>query len=261
MHTVTDRPFGPFTLTVDDHGVGVVVFDRPPVNAVSAEVYRAIAALVDAVEASDDVKVLVLAAPEGVRAWCGGADLHDFDGIDEAGRRRRYELINRTLPRLYDLDRPVIAAVNGHTVGVGVLLAAVCDVRIGAHDATVACPEIDYGLVAGSGGLLSWLKVPEGLLREMYYTGDRIPAQRMVESGFFNRLVPRSEVVPTAVALAQRIARKGLDDLRARKKASNALEGLPWKDAYLLTQEASAKSSASASAQQGVRAFLDGRGR
>lgn len=256
MQTVTHH--GPFTLSVNEHGVGLVVFDRPPVNAVSAAVYEAIGELVDGVEASDDVKVLVLGAPEDARAWCGGGDLHDFDGIDEAGRRRRYDLINRTLPRLYDLDRPVIAAVNGHTVGVGVLLAGVCDIRVGAQDATVACPEIDFGLVAGSGGLLSWLKVPEGLLREMYYTGDRIPAQRMLEVGYFNRIVPRSEVVPTAMALAERIAGKSLDSLRARKRASNALEGLPWKDAYLLTQEASASSSASVGAQQGVRAFLDG---
>jgi enoyl-CoA hydratase/carnithine racemase len=144
---------------------------------------------------------------------------------------------------------------------VGVLLAAVCDVRIGAQDATVACPEIDYGLVAGSGGLLSWLKVPEGLLREMYYTGDRIPARRMLESGFFNRLVARAEVVGAAQELAQRIATKDLADLQARKRASNALEGLPWKDAYLLTQAASTASSASPRAHRGVRDFLEGRSR
>lgn len=254
MDAVIPPRIGPFKVTVED-GVALVVFDRPPVNAVSAGVYEALGSLVDAVGASA-VKVVVLAAPETARAWCGGADLHDFEGIDEAGRRRRYDLINRTLPRLYDLDRPVIAAVNGPAVGVGVLLAGVCDLRIGADDATVACPEIDYGLVAGSGGLLAMLKVPEGLVRELYFTGDRLPTQRLLAAGFFNRLVPRHEVLPTALALARRIACKDLESLRARKRASNALEGLGWKDAYMLTQEASAKSSASATAQQGVRAFF-----
>lgn len=253
------QTIGPFELEVGTDGVGVVVFDRPPVNAVSIAVYEAIGQLADLVERSDDIRVLVLTAGPQARAWCGGADLNDFVGMGSEARKERYDFINRTLPRLYQLDRPVIAAVNSHTVGVGVLLAAMCDMRVVSAEATFACPEIDYGLVAGSGGLLAWLKLPEGKVREIFFTGRRFSAQELESSGFFNYVVPRAEVLPKALELARLIAAKSLAAVKARKRASNALEGLKWMDAYLLTQRSSAGLSDTEDSQAGVRAFLEHR--
>jgi enoyl-CoA hydratase len=244
---------------VDDDGVGVVVFDRPPVNAVSIAVYEALADLVDLVESSDEVRVLVLAAPPDARAWCGGADLNDFVGMDSAARKERYDFINRSLPRLYHLDRPVIAAVDGHAVGIGVILAAMCDMRVAWEDASFSCPEIDFGLIAGGGGLLAWLKLPEGKVREMLYTGRRFSAAELRESGFFNYVVRREDVLPTSLELARLVAAKSLPAIKARKAVSNALEGLTWMDAYLLAQRATAELTDGRDAQEGVRAFLEHR--
>ena len=72
---------GDFSLEIDSHGVALVTFSRPPVNAVSLSVYQDIGALVDRIEADDSVRVVVLTAPDDARAWCGGADLNDFVGI------------------------------------------------------------------------------------------------------------------------------------------------------------------------------------
>ncbi len=254
-----NRQIGPFELRAGDDGVGVVVFDRPPVNAVSAAVYESIAELVDVVEASDDVRVLVLTAPPDARAWCGGADLNDFVGMDAAARKERYEFINRSLPRLYHLDRPVIAAIGAHAVGIGVILAGMCDLRVAADSATFSCPEIDYGLVAGGGGLLAWLKLPEGIVREMLYTGRRFSAGELREAGFLNHVVARDEVVPRSLELARLIAAKSLPAVKARKAVSNALEGLSWMDAYLLAQKATGQLTDGHDAQEGVRAFLEHR--
>ena len=250
---------GPFTLDVRPDGIGVVVFDRPPVNAISLEVYEAIGRLADLVEGSDEIRVLVLTAAPGARAWCGGADLKDFVGMGSAARKERYDFVNRTLPRLYELDRPVIAAIASHAVGVGVLLAALCDMRVAAAEATFSCPEIDYGLVAGSGGLLAWLKLPEGKVREMFFTGRRFTAVELEGTGFFNYVVPREDVLPTAMGIAATIAGKSLAAIRARKRASNALEGLSWMEAYRLTQQSSAGLSDMQDGQEGVRAFLEHR--
>jgi enoyl-CoA hydratase/carnithine racemase len=153
----------------------------------------------------------------------------------------------------------VIAAVSGHAIGIGMILAATCDIRIAADSAEFACPEIDFGLVAGGAGLFAALKMPEGLVREILYTGRRISAAELSAAGFINRVVPADRVLPVAQELARTIAAKSLPALKARKLTSNALEGLTWRDAYLLAQGASASLTAGADGQEGVRAFLEGR--
>lgn len=251
--------YGPFTLDVDAFGVGVATFDSPPVNAFSIGVYEALGQLVGAVEASDGIRVLVLAAPEGARAWCGGADLNDFVGMDPEHRKERYTFINGVLPRFALLDRPVIAAISAHAVGVGVVLAGLCDLRIAADTATFACPEINFGLVGGGAGLFSYLNMPEGFIREMLYTGRRFSAAEMQRNGFLNNVVPRTEVLGTSLELARVIAEKSLPSLRARKNVSVAIECLSWNDSYLLAQGASAELVAGRDAGEGVQAFLQHR--
>ena len=250
---------GSFELTVGDDGIAHVVFSRPPVNAVSLSVYEDIGTLVDTVQASDAIRVLVLSAPEGARAWCGGADLNDFVGMDPARRKERYAFINDRLPRFARLDRPVIAALNGHAVGIGMILAALCDLRVAAEDTRFSCPEIDYGLVAGGHGLLAALKMPEALLREMLFTGRKFSARELEPSGFFNAVVPRAQVLTKATEIATLIAAKSLPAVRARKLASVAIEGRSWMDAYLDAQALSAQLVAGEDSAEGVRAFLEHR--
>jgi len=250
---------GSFTVEVDEIGVGQVVFSRPPVNAVSLGVYEDIGKLVSFVEANAAIRVIVLTAPPGARAWCGGADLADFVGMDPARRKERYRFINEQVPRFYKLDRPVIAAINGAAIGIGMVLAGLCDMRVAAEDAMFACPEIDYGLVGGGAGLFGMLKMPEAKAREILFTGRKFTARELEPTGFFNYVVPRAEVLDKALELAQMIARKSLPSIRARKIASVALEGRTWIEAYLDAQSLSADLVAKADSGEGVRAFLEHR--
>lgn len=250
--------FGPFSLQVTGR-VAVATFDRPPVNSVDIETYRGLQSLAAYLAGRNDVHVLLLTAPESSRAWCGGADVNDFVGIDRAGRRARYEEVTAALSALHDLPVPVVAAINGPAVGVGVLIAAVCDLRVSADDAHFSCPEVDYGLVAGSARLLNYLGVPEALVREMHYTGARIGAERLERCGFLNRVVPRPEVGSTAASLAETVATKGLPVLRARKATFVGHHELGWVDAYRLAQRASADLVELDESRAGVDAFL-GRG-
>jgi enoyl-CoA hydratase/carnithine racemase len=250
---------GDFTLSVDDEGIATVLFDRPPVNAVSIAVYEALRELRERIEPDDSIRVVVLTAPEDARAWCGGADLNDFVGMDPPRRKKRYARINALLPHLRELDRPTIAAINAHAVGIGVVLAALCDLRIAADDATFSCREIDYGLVPGEGGLLASLRMPQGLVREMLLTARRFSAEEMRLGGYLNAVVPRSEVAAKVQELAAMMASKSLPSLRATKRTQVAIEGMPWEEAYLLAQEASAELTGGADAAEGVNAFLEGR--
>ena len=69
--------------------------------------------------------------------------MNDFVGINVAGRKQRYAFINAQLPRFHAMDRPVIAAINGAAIGIGMILAGLCDLRFAAEEACFACPEID----------------------------------------------------------------------------------------------------------------------
>jgi enoyl-CoA hydratase/carnithine racemase len=251
--------FGPFRLECDDEGVGLVTFDRRPVNAFSLDVYEALGELSDAVRSSDDVRVIVFSAPADARAWCGGADVREFVGMDTARRKERYEFINASLPRFASLDRPVIAAVNAHAVGVGTVLAGLCDLRVAADSATFACPEIDYGLVGGGAGLFSYLNLPEAVIREMLYTGRRFSAAEMYRAGFLNYVVSREAVLGKALELARSMAEKSLPALKARKQVFLDIEGKTWHESYLLAQGASARLVAGQDAREGVEAFLEHR--
>lgn len=251
--------FGALSLQVRENGVGVIMFDRPPVNAVSISVYEDLGSLADFIADSTSVRVLVLAAPDSARAWCGGADLKDFVGMNSERRKERYRFINAQLPKLYALDRPVIAAINGAAIGIGMIIAGLCDMRIAAEDAQFACPEIDYGLVCGGAGLFSMLNLPEAKVREILYTGRRFTARELEPVGFFNYVVPRDEVLARSLELASVIAVKSLPSIRARKAASSMLEGRTWIEAYLDAQAMSAQLVDGADSGEGVRAFLEHR--
>jgi enoyl-CoA hydratase/carnithine racemase len=251
--------FGPFSVSVDSNGVAVVVFDRPPVNAVSLDVYEALGEMASAIEDSPEIRVVIIVAPPTARAWCGGADLHDFVDMDKSKRKDRYDFINASLPRFANISRPVIAAINAHTVGVGVILAGLCDIRIAADAATFSCPEIDFGLIAGSAGLLSYLKMPEGFLRELLYTGRRFTASEMRGIGFLNYVVPRDEVLSKSLEVANLISKKSLPVLRERKRVLLEIEGMSWHESYLLAQSASGDLVENRDSSEGVAAFLEDR--
>ncbi|SDR64132.1 enoyl-CoA hydratase [Rhizobiales bacterium GAS113] len=253
------RSIGSFGVSVSEEGVATVVFSRPPVNAVSLSVYEDIGRLVDVIEADPAIRVVVLTAPPEARAWCGGADLNDFKGMDPERRKERYRFINAQVPRLYRLDRPVIAAINGAAIGIGMVLAGLCDMRVAARDARFGCPEIDYGLVGGGAGLFAMLKLPEAKIRELLFTGRKFTARELEPTGFFNYVVPRDQVLGKALEIAGMIAAKSLPAIRARKRASVALEGRGWMEAYLDAQALSAELVAGADSGEGVRAFLERR--
>jgi enoyl-CoA hydratase/carnithine racemase len=256
---VKTHDFGAFRMDLAVDGVARIVFSRPPVNAVSISVYEDLGRLCDAIEAETSIRVAVLTALEDARAWCGGADLNDFVGMTPERRKERYAFINSRVPRLGTLERPLIAAINGATIGVGVILAGLCDLRVAAEDATFACPEIDYGLVGGGSGLLAHLNVPQAKIREMYLTGARFSARALEPTGFFNYVLPRDQVEAKAMELARAIAAKSLPAIRARKVASVAEAGQAWIDAYLDCQALSAELVAGHDSAEGVRAFLEGR--
>jgi enoyl-CoA hydratase/carnithine racemase len=89
----SDKKLKFFTLETDSEGITVVTFNRPPVNAMSFEVYPELKILADIIQSSDESRVVVITSPPDARAWCGGADLNDFLPLGFESRIERYRLV------------------------------------------------------------------------------------------------------------------------------------------------------------------------
>jgi len=198
---------GSFAVDIDGSGVAQVVFSRPPVNAVSLSVYEDIGKLAAFVEADDAIRVVVLTAPPGARAWCGGADLADFVGMDSERRKERYRFINEQVPRFYLLDRPVIAAINGPAAGAGLSLACACDIRVASDAAFFAPGFIGIGLVPDAGGTYFITRIlGQARAFEWMSSGRRLSAEEALGYGLVTEAIPadafEERVAEYAAALA-----------------------------------------------------------
>ena len=248
-----------FKVETDAQGITVVSFDRPPVNAVSTETFLEIGQLADAIAASETTKVVVLACSPRSRTWCGGVDLNDMAPLDREGRMKRYAKIRDTLPRFYRMDRPVIAAIDGPAVGVGFILASLCDMRVAAADTFFAFPEINRSFVAAGGGTQLRLGFPAAKLREMIYTGSRYITEELRDTGFFNYIVPREQVMAKAMQIAEVIAKKSLPALKANKLCNNDAEYMTWEESFDAGQEYSFKLAETHDVKEGIKSFLEKR--
>jgi len=214
----------PDELTVESDGpVRTVVFNRPAeLNAINQNLHRALAEVWRQLAADLEAKVVILTGAG--RAFSAGGDLdwimsflEDRAAGDES-LREGAQIIEEVLR----FPLPVIAAVNGPAVGLGCSLATLCDIVLISEKAFLADPHVSVGLVAGDGGAAFWpLLTPILRSREYLYTGDRIPAATAVELGLASRVVPADDLLPSARALAHRLAAQPTEALRGTKRVAN----------------------------------------
>ena len=158
-------------------------------------------------------------------SFCAGGDVREMKrqaspAVQEMDIRHEYRAgIQRLTLALFNLEVPVVAAVNGHAMGAGLDLACMCDIRIASDRAKFASSFIKLGIVPGDGG--AWL-LPRavGLSRaaEMALTGDPIDAETAQAWGLVNRVVPHDTLIAEALVLANRIAKNPAHGVRLTKR-------------------------------------------
>lgn len=167
--------------------------------------------LCDDVRRDAGVKVLILTGAGPVFSSGGNVkDMQRFfdDALTPDAIREEYRQGIQRIPKaLYQLDVPVICAVNGPAIGAGLDLVCMCDIRIASDTATFAESFVRVGIVPGDGG--AWL-LPRAVGRakaaEMAFTGEAIGAQEALACGLVSRVLPAGELLPTARALAEKVA-------------------------------------------------------
>ncbi|MBV8526265.1 MAG: enoyl-CoA hydratase/isomerase family protein [Acetobacteraceae bacterium] len=250
-----------YKVEIDRTGVATVTFDRPPVNAMGVDTYLELGALSDALGADAAARVIVLRAPEANKAWCAGADLKELAASSGEDRGARYQTINEALARFYAIKKPVIGALNGACLGMGMVLAALCDFRVAAEEAVFALPEVERGMAAPIGVFLSRLNMPGGFMRELLYTSGKYTAKEMAWTGFFNHILPRDRVAAKASELALKIATHRPAAIVATKAIVARLEVLDWAAEYKAGQQFSIELHKAPDASQEINSFLSRAGK
>ena len=209
----------PDDLAQERHGsVLVLRLNRPAArNALTPQLITALGAAIVGAESDPDVRAVVLTGT-GDRAFCAGMDLRSFAAGEAIGTGD--DEATAGFHRLMDgwVGLPVIGAANGTAVAGGLELLLGCDIVVASQDAAFGLPEVKRGLFAAGGGTAIGRRIPLGAALELVLTGDSIDAQRAHDLGLVNRVVPPDEVLPAALALAQRIAENPPLGLAASKE-------------------------------------------
>lgn len=191
-----------------DNGVGLISINRPSArNALNMEVKRALADVI--VRAGDDesVRAVVLTGADGV--FCSGGDIAEMALNDSPprSRSRLAWLLAEVAVALAELEKPTVAAIEGHAHGAGLSLALACDVIITAEDAQLSCAFTAMGLVPDCGALYFLpRRLPMGIAKEVVFTGRRFSGADAVAMGLANSATAPGEALATARALAERLA-------------------------------------------------------
>lgn len=186
-------------------GVQIITINRPEAkNALNLEVATAVAAAVDELDSSDDLRVGVITGAGGV--FSSGMDLKAFlAGESPAIEGRGLCGITETPPR-----KPLIGAVEGWALAGGFELLLACDLVVAAETARFGVPEVKRALLAGGGAALHLARrIPRALALELLLTGDPIDAPRAAEIGLVNRVTAEGGALDGALALAATIAANG----------------------------------------------------
>ena len=242
-----------FQTTITD-GIAHVVLCKPPVNAFNSQEWASIATEMRSLGEQSSVRVILVSA-EG-KGFCAGVDIKEL-GAEPAkivpvnkGNFDTFEAIHRN-------PKPVVLAIHGFVLGGGIGMAGAADILVASECATFGVPEVDRGAMGGGAHLQRLFPVQK--VRHMYFTGEFIDAAEAFRLGAIERVVPRAELVSTALEIAASIAAKSPRMISLAKEALNAIEDGNLEEKYRREQGLTLEAYMHADSQEARDAFNEKR--
>jgi 3-hydroxypropionyl-coenzyme A dehydratase len=182
-----------FDLQAKDEGIAIIKINRPEVlNALNREAMAELSTAIDIVGTDDKIRVVIITGT-GERSFCAGADIRYVVNIDPIEAERYASFIHGLLNKIENLEKPVIAALNGYALGGGCEVALACDIRIALSNAKIGQTEVTVGIPPGWGGTQRLLRiVGPSKTKELIYSGKMITAEEAERIGLVNRVVSLS---------------------------------------------------------------------
>jgi enoyl-CoA hydratase/carnithine racemase len=229
------------TVTKEDHIVSLTL-SGPSVNWLSRDPAGELAETCLAINREDDVYVVVLSGLEKVS--------HD-------GNRVEYEDIKSPAGSVADIECPVIAVINGDTMGEGLEIALSCDIRLASDTARLGLTQVSQGLIPVDGGTQRLPRiVGRGKALELLLTAATINAKEALEIGLVSRVVPSEKLMSESGELAKIIAAKGPVALKYLKEAVNKGVEMTLEQGLRLEADLYFLLHTTADRSEGIRAFL-----
>lgn len=208
---------------------------------------------------NDEARVIILTG-KGDRAFAAGSDVKEFANCSFIEAREVSLRNNAAQQAIASIPKPTIAALNGYTLGGGLEVAMCCDIRIASENAKFGQPEIGLGFIPGGGGTQRLARlVGVGVAKELVFSGKIIDANEAFRIGLVNQVVPKEELMPAAVKMAESFANKSRVILEFAKVAIDRGIELDLLSGLQLETELWAASFATEDHHEGIAAFLEKR--
>ena len=240
--------------------VATVAVNRPKaLNALNQETLEELLACFTSLAGMKDVRVVILTGA-GEKSFVAGADIAFMKDLSPMEARNFALLGQSVFSAIENLPQPVIAAINGFSLGGGCELALSCDMRIASETAKFGQPEVNLGVIPGFAGTQRLPRlIGKGLANELLFTGDIIDAQEACRIGLVNRVVPADQLMPTCQKIAGKIASKGPLAVKLCKGAVNSGMEMDLNRACQFEADQFALCFTSPEQKEGMGAFLEKR--
>lgn len=239
--------------------VGIITIDRPDaLNALNSQVLSDLDAVLDRVEAEDEIYVAILTGAG--RSFVAGADIGEMKGFTSSDGKKFGVRGGNVFLKLENLSKPVIAAVNGFALGGGCELAMACDIRLASEKAKFGQPEVGLGITPGFGGTQRLPRiVGVSKAMELILTARVIGAAEAKEIGLVSAVCPPEELMERAMELAQAICANAQIAVRESKRCIRMGMQTDIHTAAAFEAEAFGVTCGTADKDEGMGAFLEKR--
>jgi len=240
--------------------IATITLNRPEaLNAFSKEVVSEVLQALEDVRTDGNVRVVVLTGA-GEKAFSAGADIKTMKGFNALKARELSLMGERLCSALENLEKPVIAAINGYALGGGLEVAMSCDLRIASERARMGQTEINIGLIPGWGGTQRLTRlIGRTKAKELVFTGKMIDAKRAEQLGVVNMVFPAEEFREEVRQFAKELAAKAPVALKVAKALINKGADMSLDSAIALEREGFGVVGSTEDLQEGVSAFTEKR--
>ena len=241
-------------------GIAKVTLNRPEaLNALNSDVYNELYDVFESIEHDESVRVVILTG-SGEKAFAAGSDVAEMANMDPIAAQKFMATIRKASDRVYNLSKPVIAAISGYALGGGCELAMCCDLRIASERARFGQPEINLGLIPGACGTQRLPRlIGMAKAKEMIYLGDMIKADEALNLGLVNKVVPPENLMEAAMEWAKKLASKSSPVLAMAKTAMQTGIETDINSGLNIEARCDALCFATYDQKEGMKAFLEKR--
>ncbi len=238
----------------------IVTVNRPDklnaLNLLTMEELRIVFAMLK----NDDNIAVVILTGAGEKAFIAGADISELNQLDMIAGREFSERGQQVFNLIENLDKPVIAAVNGFALGGGCELALACHIRIASQNAKFGQPEVNLGIIPGYGGTQRLTRlINSGRAMELILTGDMVDVNEALRLGLVNHVYPQNELMDKALEMANKIASKAIPAVRLAVKCVNIVDEISSKEGQMYEAAMFALCCGTEDFKEGTKAFLEKR--